>query len=185
MEPTVMSQQEPNQPESGITLKNVVPGTYWMQISANNCYPASAAWGGGDVLHRPITIGTAGGSTPIEVTLRNDGAEVLGKVEFPASASAQKSNEAAPVLPPAFVYFVPVSENAGQLRQTQVWNGIIDETQIAPGAYRILAFDHANTEIGSNNPELHRKYESKGLLVELSASQTLRLSSPLALVSEP
>jgi|HubBroStandDraft_4_1064222.scaffolds.fasta_scaffold41070_2 hypothetical protein len=185
MEPTVMSQQEPNEPESGITLKNVAAGTYWMQISANNCYPSSATWGGGEVLHRPITIGTAGGSTPIELTLRNDGAEVLGKVEFPASDSAQKSNEAAPILPPAFVYFVPVSENAGQLRQTQVWSGIIDERQIAPGAYRILAFDHANTEIGSNNPELRRKYESKGVLVELSASQTLRLSSPLALVSEP
>jgi hypothetical protein len=185
MEPTVMSQQEPNQPESGITLKNVAAGTYWMQISANNCYPASATWGGGDVLHRPITIGIAGGGSPIEVTLRNDGAEVMGKVEFPERAGLQKPNEAAPILPPAFVYFLPVSENAGQLRQTQVWNGIIDETQIAPGAYRILAFDHANTEIGSNNPELHRKYESKGLLVELSASQTLRLSSPLALVSEP
>jgi hypothetical protein len=185
MEPMVMSQQEPNQPESGITLKNVAAGTYWMQISANNCYPASATWGGGDVLHRPITIGIAGGGSPIEVTLRNDGAEVMGKVEFPGRVGLQKPNEAAPILPPAFVYFVPVGENAGELRQTQVWNGIIDETQIAPGAYRIMAFDHANTEIGSNNPELHRKYESKGLLVELSASQTLRLSSPLALVSEP
>jgi len=184
-EPMVVSQQEPNQPESGITLKNVAAGAYWMQISMNNCYPASATWGGGDVLHRPITIGTAGGGSPIEVTLRNDGAEVMGKVEFPERTGLQKPNEAAPILPPAFVYFVPVSENAGQLRQTQVWNGIIDERQIAPGAYRILAFDHSNTEIGSNNPELHRKYESKGLLVELSASQTLRLSSPLALVSEP
>ena len=182
---TVMSQLAPGGPQSGLTLNNVAAGTYWMQISTNRCYAAAAAWGGGDVLHRPITIGTAGGSTPIELTLRNDGAEVLGKVEFPASDSAQKSNEAAPILPPAFVYFVPVSENAGQLRQTQVWSGIIDERQIAPGAYRILAFDHANTEIGSNNPELRRKYESKGVLVELSASQTLRLSSPLALVSEP
>ena len=185
MEPTVMSQQEPGEPEDEMTLKNVMAATYWMQISTSDSYAASATWGGGDVLHRPITIGIAGGGSPIEVTLRNDGGEVLGKVEFPARASAQKSNEAAPILPPAFVYFVPVSENAGQLRQTQVWNGIIDERQIAPGAYRILAFDHANTEIGSNNPELHRKYESKGLLVELSASQTLRLSSPLALVSEP
>lgn len=185
MEPTVMSQQEPNQPDSGITLKNVPAGTYWMRISANNCYPASATWGGGDVLHRPITIGTAGGGTPIEVTLRNDGAEVMGKVEFSEKASVQKSNMAAPILPTAFVYFVPVGENAGQLRQTQVWSGIIDEKQIAPGEYRILAFDHANREIGNGNPELLRKYESKGVVVELSASQTLRLSAPLTLVNEP
>ncbi|HXC46721.1 MAG TPA: hypothetical protein VNU20_00420 [Candidatus Sulfotelmatobacter sp.] len=185
IEPTVMSQQEPNQPESGITLKNVAAGTYWMQISASNCYPASATWGGGDVLHRPITIGISGGGSPIEVTLRNDGAEVMGKVEFPERTGLQKPNEAAAVLPQAFVYFLPVSESAGQLRQTQVWNGIIDERQIAPGAYRILAFDQANPEIGNGNPDLLRKYESKGVVVELSASQTLRLSSPLALVSEP
>ncbi len=185
MEPTVMSQQEPDQPESGITLKNVAAGTYWMQISTNDCYPASATWGGGDVLHRPITIGTAGGGSPIEVTLRNDGAEVMGKVEFPERAGLQKANAAGPILPPAFVYFVPVSENAGQMRQTQVWNGIIDERQIAPGAYRILAFDRANIEIGNGNPEAMRKYESKGVVVELSASQTLRLSSPLTPVSEP
>jgi hypothetical protein len=185
LQPTVMSQQGPNQPESGIMLKNVAAGTYWMQISTNNCYPASATWGGGDVLHRPITIGTAGSDSPIEVTLRNDGAEVIGRVEIPERAGLQKSNEAAPILPPAFLYFVPVSGSAGQLRQTQVWNGIIDERQIAPGTYRILAFDHANTEIGNGNPELLRKYESNGVVVELSASQALRLSSPLMLVSEP
>jgi hypothetical protein len=185
MEPTVMSQQEPNQPEGGITLKNVAAGTYWMQISANDCFPASATWGGGDVLHRPITIGIAGGGSPIEVTLRNDGAEVMGKVEFPERTGLQKPNEPAPVLPPAFVYFVPVSENAGQLRQAQVWSGIIDEKQIAPGMYRILVFDRANTDIGNGNPEVLRKYESGGVVVELSASQTLRLSSPLTLVSEP
>jgi len=185
MEPTVMSQQEPNQPEGGITLKNVAAGTYWMQISANDCFPASATWGGGDVLHRPITIGIAGGGSPIEVTLRNDGAEVMGKVEFPERTGLQKPNETAPALPPAFVYFVPVSENTGQLRQTQVWSGIIDEKQIAPGTYRILVFDRANTDIGNGNPEVLRKYESRGVVVELSASQTLRLSSPLTLVSEP
>jgi hypothetical protein len=156
-----------------------------MQISANDCYPASATWGGGDVLHRPITIGIAGGGSPIEVTLRNDGAEVMGKVEFPEKTGLQKPNETAPVLPPAFVYFVPVSENAGQLRQAQVWSGIIDEKQIAPGTYRILVFDRANTDIGNGNPEVLRKYESRGVVVELSASQTLRLSSPLTLVSEP
>jgi hypothetical protein len=186
VEPTVMSQQEPNQPESGITLKNVVAGTYWMQISANNCYPASATWGGGDVLHQPITIGIAGGGSPIEVTLRNNGAEVMGKVEFPESSGGQKSITGGPYSAMAFLYFVPLGESSGPLRQVQVWNnGAFDEKQLAPGTYRLLAFDHLNKEIGNGNPDLLRKYESKGVLVELSASQTLRLTSPLTLVTEP
>jgi hypothetical protein len=185
IEQTVMSQLAPGGPQSGLMLSNVPAGTYWMQIPTNRCYAASATWGGGDVLHRPITIGTAGGGSPIEVTLRNDGAAVMGKVEFPERAGFEKTREATPILPPAFVYFVPVGENAGQVRQTQVWSGIIDERQIAPGAYRILAFDHANTEIGKGNPDLLRKYESKGVVVELSAAQILRLTTPLTLVSEP
>jgi len=186
MEPTVMSQQEPNQPESGITLKNVAAGAYWMQISTNNCYPASATWGGGDVLHRPITIGTAGGGSPIEVTLRNDGAEVMGKVEFAENTGEQKSNAGGPYSAMAFLYFVPLGESGGPSRQVQVWNnGAFDEKQLAPGTYRLLAFDHLNKEMESGNSELLGKYESKGVVVELSASQTLRLSSPLTLVSGP
>jgi len=176
----------PGGSEERLMLGNVAAGTYWMQISTANCYPASATWGGGDVLHRPITVGAEGASTPIEVTLRNDGAEVSGKVQFPESAGSQKLNEAAAMMPTVFIYFVPLGENAGQLRRTQVWqNEAFDEKQIAPGTYRILAFDHLNTEIGPANAEFLRRYESKGVVAELSAGQTLRLSSPLALVKEP
>jgi len=49
-----------------MTLKNVAAGSYWLQVSTNNCYAAEATWTEVDVLHRPITIGTSGGGTPIE-----------------------------------------------------------------------------------------------------------------------
>jgi hypothetical protein len=181
-----MSQPAQGQPEGGLTLSNVAAGTYWMQISAINCYPYAASWGGGDVLHRPITVGAEGASTPIELTLRNDGAEVTGKLQFPQSTGARNPNEAGPMMPLAFVYFVPIREDSGQLRRTQVWqNGSFDEKQIAPGTYLVLAFDHLNTEIGTGNSELLSKYESKGVLLELSASQKVSLPTPLAVVSEP
>jgi hypothetical protein len=81
---------------------------------------------------------------------------------------------------------VPLGDTSGPVRQSQVSNnGAFEEKQIAPGTYRLLAFDHLNKEIGSANSELLRKYESKGIVVELSASQTLRLSSPLTMLSEP
>ena len=189
MRRNVMAQRVQGNPEKGLMLSNVGAGTYWLQVSPNNCYAASATWGDADVLHRPLTVGPEGASTPIEVTLRNDGAEVIGKVQLPQSANSQKSNEGVtirPMGPVEFVYFVPLEENSGQLRQMQVWvDGMFDATQIAPGAYRILAFDHLKTELGTANSELMRKYETMGVVVELSASQKLRLPSPLALVSEP
>ena len=153
----------------------------------DDAYAASATWGGGDVLHKPLTVGTAGGSTPIEVTLRNDGAEVLGKVEFPGSENTEKSAggpAAGGALARAIVYFVPVGENGGQIQESQIWqDGAFDQKQLAPGTYRILALDQRNNEIGAGNPEMIKKYESKSVVVELSASQTLRLPTPLTVVS--
>ena len=173
--------------EGELRLSNVPAGSYWVQISTNDAYPASATWGGGDVLHKPLTVGTAGGSTPIEVTLRNDGAEVLGKVEFPGSENTEKSTgepAAGGALARAIVYFVPVGENGGQIQESQIWqDGAFDQKQLAPGTYRVLALDQRNNEIGAGNPEVLKKYESKSVVVELSASQTLRLPSPLTVVS--
>lgn len=184
----LMAQPLPSDSEGGWTLSDVAAGTYWMQISTNNCYAASATWGGRDVLRHPLTVGTEGPGTPIEVTLRNDGAEVLGKVQITESGNSQNASEGPVGGPFGFVYFVPLEENAGQLRKTLLWqNGTFDEQQIAPGTYRILAFDHQHAELGPANAELLRKYESKGVgvLVDLSPKQTLRLPAPLVLVSEP
>jgi hypothetical protein len=182
MAQAVGSQPSPGESEDWLVLKNVAPGTYWMKVTANNCYAASATRGGADVLHRPLVVGPEGASSPIEVSLRNDGAELSGSVQLPQEANSQIQVTG----PTAFIYFVPLGELTGQFRETQAWqNGAFDEMQIPPGSYRVLAFDHPKPELGSANAELLRKYESKGMVVELSASQTLRLSSPLALVGEP
>jgi len=187
--PIVMARQEPGQSDSGMTLKNVAAGSYWLQVSTNNCYAAAATWGGGDVLHRPITIGTSGGGMPIELTLRNDGAEISGNLQLPEAPSSPRSKEGIVLAPPMFVYIVPVGEIGRQVNRAQIYeNGAFAAKQIAPGTYRLLAFDHFRPELlelGLANSELMRKYETKGVVVELSPKQTMRLSSPLNLVNEP
>jgi hypothetical protein len=182
----VMAQRVQGSPEKGLMLSNVGAGTYWLQVSPNNCYAASATWGEADVLHRPLSVGPEGASTPIEVALRNDGAEVSGTVQLPETGNVHKFHQGLSNPPMVFVYFVPLGENAGQLRLIQpTENGEFDATQIAPGTYRILVFDHLMTELGAANSELMRKYDTKGVVVELSPKQTLRIPSPLTLVSEP
>jgi hypothetical protein len=182
----VMAHRVQDSPEKGLMLSNVGAGTYWLQVSTNNCYAASATWGEADVLHRPLTVGPMGVSRPIEVTLRNDGAEVSGSVQLPEALSSPKPKEGVGLFPLVYLYFVPVGDLGREVRRAMVLqNGTFDETQIAPGTYRILLFDHLMMELGASNSELMRKYETKGVVVELSAGQKLRLSSPLALVSEP
>ena len=183
---TVTAQRVQGSLEKGLMLSNVGAGTYWLQVSPSNCYSASATWGEADVLHRPLTVGAEGASTPIEVTLRNDGAEVSGSVQLPETLNFQKSRKGVGPFPLVYLYFVPVGEIGREVRRAMVLqDGTFDETQIAPGTYRILLFDHLMTELGAANSEVMRKYETKGVVVELSASQKLRLSSALALVGEP
>ena len=63
-----MSQPMPGSNEGELLLSNLPAGSYWTHISTRDAYVASATWGGGDVLHKPLTVGTAGGSTPIEAS---------------------------------------------------------------------------------------------------------------------
>ena len=183
-----MSQPVPVSGEGELRLSNVPAGSYWVQISTNDAYPASATWGGGDVLHKPLTVGTAGGSTPIEVTLPDRWEENYGKSRnFPGSENTEKSTgepAAGGALARAIVYFVPVGENGGQIQESQIWqDGAFDQKQLAPGTYRVLALDQRNNEIGAGNPEDAQEVRIQRVVVELSASQTLRLPSPLTVVS--
>jgi len=135
--------------------------------------------GGGDVLHRPLTVGAEGSGTPIELTLRDNGAEVLGKVQFPESASTQKSNEGVPNGQMVYIYFLPLGENAGQFRQTQVWqNGMLDEKQIAPGTYRISGVrspEHGNrTHQCRVAPQVRVKGHGGGTFRRTNAADCLR-----------
>jgi len=188
MRQAVIAQPAPSDSDFGFVLNNVAAGTYWLRISANDCYVAAAMRGEAEVLHHSLTVGAEGAGAPIEVTLRNDGAEVVGRVQLPEYASPLKPGPGAAAVPQVFVYIVPLGETAGPQRRVDVpQDGVFDETQIAPGTYRILAFDNPIPQLDPANTELLHKFEviGKGVVVELSPKQTLRLPSPLALVSEP
>jgi hypothetical protein len=169
-----------------LVMNNVFPGSYWLHFNTADAYVASAVWGGTDVLHHALTVGTAGVSSPIEIALRNDGAEVSGSVQ-----SLQNTNSPDPsthVTAPAiaFVYFLPLSDSEGQFHQTQAGeDGAFTERQIPPGTYRILAFDRMNAQLGSTIQEARRKYDSSGVVVTLAPNQKEKLPSPVILVSEP
>lgn len=168
-----------------LTINNVAPGSYWLDVSADNGYVASAFWGGADVLRHPLTVGPETTSVPIEVKVRNDGAEVSGKVtlngkEGQPSAGTEASSAARPV----FVYLVPL-DDAGQYTQGQAEEGTFEIGQVPPGTYRVLAFDKEKSELGRGNPGAADRYDSQGMVVELAPHQVLALPTPLTVVNEP
>jgi hypothetical protein len=119
-----------------------------------------------DLLHQPFTVGP-GSSAPIEITMRDDGAELEGSIsaltgQNPSSVSG----------PRAWVYCVPLPESAGEFQQLPLSEeGKFHVETMPPGDYRILAFGGPQPNLPYRDPEAMKEYESKGQVVHLSAGQ--------------
>jgi hypothetical protein len=143
--------------EHTLVVKNVRPGRYRVRVQSGAGYAASIQSGGIDLLRQPLVMGVGGSSAPIEVTLRDDGAEVEGKIEDNTQS---------------FVYFVPLGGGPGQFHQTMTTpDGSFGLAQLPPGTYRVLAFDRQQDDLAYADAEAMRNLESKGQVVQLEAGQ--------------
>jgi hypothetical protein len=72
----------------------------------------------------------------------------------------------------AHIYCVPIADSGGQF--AEIWvkaDGSFDSPGLAPGAYRLLAFDQEQKELEYRNPDAMRTFESKGTVVRLVGGQ--------------
>jgi hypothetical protein len=118
------------------------------------------------------------GSAPpaIEITLRDDGAEVDGTVEVPSQGSTFR-------LP--VVHFVPMADGVGQFRVA--WasgDGRFHLQQLPPGAYRVLVFDRQRPDLEYATDEVLSQYDSKAQVIRVVAGQKEHLRLPLISRSE-
>jgi hypothetical protein len=118
-------------------------------------------------------------SAPIEVTLRDDGAEVTGTVEDPAKAD-RRPGQTFDFSTQYHVYFVPVGESAGQFRQAMGGpEGSFTQMQLPPGDYRVLAFDRPQENLPYASEEALRKLEPKAQVIHVTAGQKEHLQLKL------
>jgi hypothetical protein len=151
------SQQLEGNPENTLIIPNVRPGRYRVRAETGAGYVASILCGGTDLMHEALVVGPAGVSTPIEVTLRDDGAEVDGKAERATQY---------------YVYFLPVGESFGKYR-TMASNpdGSFTVAQLPPGSYLVLAFDSAQADLAYTNQEVLKNFEPQGQIIHVTAGQ--------------
>lgn len=156
-----------------LALESLAPGRYWLRISTARGYVASATMGSTDLLHQPFTV-VAGSSAPIEITMRDDTAELDGTI---SSLSGQNTP---PEGTSALVYCVPLPESNGQFQSLPVSEeGKFSAQTMAPGDYRILAFSEPQPNLPYRDAEAMKAYETKGQVVHLSPGQktTVQLQS--------
>ncbi|MDR3749229.1 MAG: carboxypeptidase-like regulatory domain-containing protein [Acidobacteriota bacterium] len=143
-----------------IDLLNVEPGKYAVDfLPQPPWYVRSAQFGQTNVLTDNLAV-TAGQSSPMEVVLRDDGAELNGTVkaadgtETPATVIAVQQPASN-----ASVKIAPANLGVG----FHLWG-------LAPGNYLLFAFDHID-DLEYSDPEALQHYASQAAHVTLSAGQ--------------
>lgn len=157
--------------DESLVIENVQPGSYRVQATTGIGYIASMTSGGEDLLHKPLLVSPGSAPPAMEITLRDDGADVDGTVELPSQGSTFR-------LP--LVYFVPMADGDGQFRVA--WasgDGRFQLQQLPPGAYRVLAFDRQRPELEYATDEVLSHYDSKAQVIRVVAGQKEHLRLPL------
>lgn len=167
--------------DNSMVLEDLAPGRYWLRPRASRGYVASATMGAVDLLRQPFVIGL-GATVPIEITLRDDSAEIEGTVAgVTTRTTAEGAANAGPPTASAYIYCVPLLDSPGQFRDLSTSDGKFDAQMIAPGTYRVMAFKNRQPDLPYRDPEAMRTYESKGQIVHLSAGE--KASVQLQIVS--
>ncbi len=166
-----------------LVLEHVMPGRYRVDVSAQMGYVAAVSSGGLDLLHNPLVVPPGGTSSPIEITLRDDGATVDGTIENWRSET-QERDTLLPVQQLACIYLLPMTETMAPPLVGWTGDGHFNLQRIPPGAYRAIAFNRQPGELEFTNEETMKKYEAKSQVIQLEAGQKEQLKLQLNVVSE-
>jgi hypothetical protein len=171
--------------DDSLAIEGVQPGRYWVRTNSSRGFVASITAGTTDLRRQPLIVGLGGSSSPIEVTMRDAGADVDGTIDGVATSLNEGDGSAASPDNSPHVYFVPLADSSGEFRD--VWvsgEGKFGPQQVPPGTYLALAFDRPQPELEYGNAEAMRAYEDKGQLIRLTAGQKDHLHLQLISTNE-
>jgi hypothetical protein len=187
-----LSLKNPTGPDDeALAIEGASAGSYWVRVHSSRGYAASVRSGNLDLLHRPLVVSAGGGAAPIEITMRDDTAEIDGTVEgitapapgpggAPTGGSGGGPGGGAGTALGAHIYCVPLAESSGVFAQAWVHpDGTFSVPGVAPGTYRVLAFVGEAREFEYRNPEAMQAYESKGAVVRVAGGQKERVQLQL------
>ncbi len=177
---TPVSIRPPTGPDDeSLVIENVQPGRYRVNTTASGPgYAAAVTSGGTDLLRQPLVVGLGASIPPIELTIRDDGAEIEGTVE--SSHNAVASGEAAQSQ--QTVLLIPKDRERDSIRLLSVNSeGAFAISQLPPGTYAAMALDHPFADTDYENEQFLKKYDSKIQIIHVVADQKLHL--PLELIS--
>jgi hypothetical protein len=164
--------QPPGDPQAeGLVIPNVTAGEYQVSVQTQFGYVAAVRSGDTDLQASSLVVGGGSSVPAIEVTLRDDGAEIDGTIEEIAN---RHQGDASP--PTGFVYFVPVGSGRGMKLFVAQPNGEFQAPQLAPGTYRVLAFERPKNDLEYASDDAMRKYDAQMVTVTPGQKTKIRVS---------
>ena len=155
-----------NDPASeGLVIEGVPAGEYRVTTQLpGGGYVSAIRCGEKDLLESTLVIGGGAAVPAIEVTLRNDGAEIDGSI-----VGMGARDGGSPTMPTGsglaavgYVYIVP-ARGGGEVKSlVSQPNGEFAIQQLAPGTYRVLAFDRQRNDLEFSDEEAMRKFGGAG-----------------------
>jgi hypothetical protein len=176
----------PSGPEDeSLVIENVLTGRYRVIVNTSIGYVSAITSGSTDLLHQPLVIGIGGSVPPLEITVRDDGAEVDGTID-PTNGTLDRptaSNRSTP--PVGFVCLAPMDRMDDRCKI--VWagaDGTFTFQQLAPGTYRALAMDRTRPQFEWPDDEFLKQHESKIQVIHVAQEQKERVRLPLITANE-
>ncbi len=161
-------------PNEQLAIKNAFPGTYRVAVQPfQPYYIESMRSGSVDLLDQPLTIASGGAVAPIQITLRDDSANLTVKVMQdgqPATGGA--------------VLVIPAA-HPSETDYPRLWDGgnQLTVSGLAPGDYRVYAFDSVeNLEYA--NPEAMRAFAAQSQQVTLEPNGSTNVTLELIELSK-
>ena len=148
-------------PQAGhaLAVRNPEPGKYFVDVvPSGSWYVQSMTCGSTDLLRDELVVPAGGPLPAIEIVLRDDGATLTGAVQ--SDGNPEKGT----------AVLVPDRGSASQARVAAAGEaGEFRFDHLAPGDYRVLAFDRVG-DLEYRDPEILNAYLSRGTQVTVPAN---------------
>lgn len=93
--------------DESLVIENVLPGRYRVSVNTGIGYVSAITSGSANLLQKPLVVGAGGTIPPLEITVRDDGAELEGTVDSPKASVAASIPQGRFGGPQAIVYVLP------------------------------------------------------------------------------
>jgi hypothetical protein len=165
--------------DESLVIENVLPGRYRVSVNTGIGYVSAITSGSTDLLEKPLVVGAGGTIPAIEITVRDDGAELDGTLDFIKLGPSRQTLQSRWDGPLGNIYVIPAGKIDSRLKVTPAnTDGTFTIQQIAPGSYRVFATDSRQFFMQSLSEEWLKRHESEVQVLRVVAEQKehLRLS---------